>query len=182
MRNLPFTLPECSNLATVRLEVFSPADGHMQGSLDASAYACDTHGIEMVSAIQVAGLTARRVPMAPDASRTCGHVYVFPTGALADSGHPAWCDQAECDRRRTHSSAIVDIDTNRPEPTIVNVALVQALDDDAPPLVAITAADAAGEGEPRSVQLLLSVAQGYVLSNRMRLLTEAVRRRNGGLR
>ncbi|MBM0234638.1 hypothetical protein JNW91_24115 [Micromonospora sp. STR1_7] len=182
MSNLPFVLPECSNPATVRLEVYSPADEPLNGSLDASAYACDAHTIDAVTAIQEAGFTARRVPMAPDTTRTCGHVYLFPSGSLAGNACPRWCDETECARRGEHRSPVADIDTNRPEPVIVNVVLVQALDDDASPQVAITAADTTSEGEPRSLTLLLSISQGYVLSNRMRLMTEAVRRDNGGLR
>lgn len=82
METLPFTLPTCREPATVRLEVYSPAPGDLYGSLDASVYVCEEHGIETVTAIWAANLTARKVTMAPDITRTCGEVYVFPTGAL----------------------------------------------------------------------------------------------------
>lgn len=82
MGTLPFPLPVCDRPATVRLEVYSPADGILHGSLDASVYVCDLHGIETVTAIRIANLTAHKVTMAPDISRQCGEVYVFPTGTL----------------------------------------------------------------------------------------------------
>ncbi|MEW2444679.1 hypothetical protein [Micromonospora marina] len=181
MSNLPFTLPTCDQPATVRLEVCTNTAAGLPDSLDASVYTCEQHADPATDTIEGTNRTAHRVKMAPDVQRTCGHVYLFPTGGLADSGHPRWCDQNDCGRRREHRSGAVEVDTNRPEATIVEVVLAQALDDGAEPQVLISAADTT-EAEPRTVQLRLSVSQGYVLSNRMRLLTEAARweRRNGG--
>lgn len=80
MNNLPFTLPTCRAPATVRLEVYTPADGELHGSLDASVYVCEQHGIGVVSAIWRANLIAHKVTMAPDIDRACGESFVFPTG------------------------------------------------------------------------------------------------------
>ncbi|PGH46009.1 hypothetical protein COO58_17520 [Micromonospora sp. WMMA1996] len=181
MSNLPFALPTCDQPATTRLEVFSTTAG-LPGSLDASVYVCEQHVDAATDAIEGTNRTVNRVRMAPDVHRNCGQVYPFPTGALAGPMHPAWCDRNDCDRRREHRSGPVEVDTNRPEPTIVNVGLVQAVDSDQQPQVVIAAVDTSPGGQPRTVQLRLSVSQGYVLSNRMRLLTDAVRRagRDGG--
>lgn len=107
MSNLPFTLPSCEQPATIRLELYSAADGHLLGLLDASVYTCEHHGIEAVASIWRANLTAQKVTLAPDVERTCGEVYVYPTGALGDeqtastptSKHPRWCESQQCDGR-----------------------------------------------------------------------------------
>ncbi|MEW2382301.1 hypothetical protein AB0873_09445 [Micromonospora sp. NPDC047707] len=182
MVTVPFPLPTCERPAGVRVEVYSPAvDGSDGGSLDAAAYVCTDHATDTLAALRAAGFNAYPVPLAPDVERQCGHVHLFPTGNLAgDDQHPRWCDRHGCERRGEHSSHRVEIDTNRPEATIVDVALVQALDDGALPQVRITSVSDAGAAEPVAVRMLLSVSQGFVLSNRMRLITESVRRRNGG--
>lgn len=82
MSNLPFPLPDCDQPATTRIEVFTPDGGDPYGSLDASVYACDGHNADTVAAVWAASLTAYRVAMAPNAPRTCGDSYVFPTGKL----------------------------------------------------------------------------------------------------
>ena len=84
MSNLP-TLPGCGQPATVRIEVYGPdAAGDPFGSLDASVYVCEEHGIDTASAVWGAGMTAHKVEMAPDVTRACGEVYIFPTGNLGD--------------------------------------------------------------------------------------------------
>lgn len=82
MSTLPFTLPDCGQPAAVRIEVYSPVGDELHGSLDASVYACEHHGIEVASAIWVARLTAHKATMAPDTVRQCGEAYVFPTGSF----------------------------------------------------------------------------------------------------
>ncbi|MFJ8687209.1 hypothetical protein [Micromonospora wenchangensis] len=81
MSNLPFTLPHCTDPATERLEVYSPADGRLHGSLDAIGYICDRHGAEAVSVAESANLAAYRTPMCPDGVRTCGQALVFAVSA-----------------------------------------------------------------------------------------------------
>lgn len=114
MRTLPTALPTCGDAATVRLEVYSANGGDLYGSLDASIYTCDMHGIPAVSACQAAGLTARRVPLAPDIDRPCGHVHVFPTGQLADDmPHPHWCARGPlCTQRGVHHSRPLPVATD----------------------------------------------------------------------
>ncbi|WP_320069742.1 hypothetical protein [Micromonospora sp. RTGN7] len=81
MSTLPFTLPTCDRPAAIRLEVYSPANGRLHGSLDAVVYACAEHAVEAVSAIEAAGLTAYRWS-APgvDINRGCGYAHVFAPG------------------------------------------------------------------------------------------------------
>ncbi|MFG1844928.1 hypothetical protein [Micromonospora carbonacea] len=82
MSTLPFTLPECGQPATVRIEVYSPTDVNLHGSLDASVYACEQHAMETVVAVWSVNLTAHRVNQSPARPRACGYSYVFPTGKL----------------------------------------------------------------------------------------------------
>lgn len=90
MSTLP-TLPACPEPATIRIELYS-AD-----SLDACAYTCIDHTIRATAAVARAGLEAHLIGMAPDVVRPCGHMFVFPTGALAETPpavkHPRWCDR-----------------------------------------------------------------------------------------
>ncbi|MFG1653579.1 hypothetical protein ACGFIE_26960 [Micromonospora sp. NPDC049275] len=72
-------LPACGEPATIRIELYS-AD-----SLDACAYTCVDHTIRATAAAARAGLEAHLLGMAPDVERSCGHVFVFPTGALGDA-------------------------------------------------------------------------------------------------
>jgi hypothetical protein len=74
-------LPGCGGPATVRVEVYSPADGKGRASLDASVYACPEHVDAMVSAIGAAGLTAYGCEAPMPLSRPCGFVYAYPTAA-----------------------------------------------------------------------------------------------------
>ncbi|MEV0156864.1 hypothetical protein AB0H57_24475 [Micromonospora sp. NPDC050686] len=85
MSNLSIILSDCDQLATVRLEVFSPADGDLYGSLDASVYVCEQHGIDTVAALWRANLTAHKATMAPGVVRACPEVYVFPTGTFGNA-------------------------------------------------------------------------------------------------
>jgi hypothetical protein len=179
--NLPFTLPTCTRPATVRLEVYTPApDGGRGGSLDAAAYVCPDHTGDALAAIRDADFNAYPVPLAPDVERQCGHLYRFPTGNLGQAPHPSWCDQRDCARRGEHRSAGVHIDTNRSERTIVEVGLVQVLDATVAPRLWLTSVDSVDGGEPVAVSMTLSLSQGKVLSNRMRLIADGQDRRNGG--
>ncbi|MBB5828158.1 hypothetical protein [Micromonospora carbonacea] len=82
MSNLPFSLPECGQPATARIEVFTPTDFDLHSSLDASVYACEQHAVETVVAVWSANMTAHRVGMTPGINRWCGESYIFPTGKL----------------------------------------------------------------------------------------------------
>lgn len=81
MSTLPFPLPICGQPATQRIEVYS-APNTLDASLDASIYACHEHTVDVELTVVAAGLAPRPVPLAPDISRPCGSVYVFPTGAF----------------------------------------------------------------------------------------------------
>ncbi|MFG3709469.1 hypothetical protein [Micromonospora sp. NPDC047730] len=81
MSTLPFTLPTCDQPAVDRIEVYSGPDS-ADASLDASIYACPKHTVDVELTVVAAGLAPRPVPMAPDITRPCGHVHVFPTGAF----------------------------------------------------------------------------------------------------
>jgi len=169
MRTLPIALPTCGGPATVRLEIYSAANGDLHGSLDASAYVCDLHGIPAVSACQAAGLTARRVPLAPDINRPCGHVHVYPTGQLsdpADMPHPHWCDRRDCAGRGQHRSVRLPVNAGCPDPTIVELTLTQALAAAVDPMLTLTVIDAGGQ------EVVLSLGQGRVLSHQVRRLLD----------
>jgi hypothetical protein len=168
MSKIPFTLPSCEHPATVRIEVYSAVDGRLHGSLDASVYACEQHGIETVSAIQAARLTAHRVPMAPDVARTCGHVHTFRTGNLDGSSHPRWCDQKDCDRRRAHCSSVLQIDTNQAEESVLDVALRQDLEPGSKPVISLTVIDGV-----RADHVVMSLGQARALSYRVRQLLDS---------
>ena len=81
MSTLPFTLPTCGQPATVRLEVYSPANGELPGSLDANVYTCDLHGIEAVTSIWTADLIARRVTESEVAALDLSSLRVALNGA-----------------------------------------------------------------------------------------------------
>ncbi|WFE42131.1 hypothetical protein [Micromonospora sp. WMMD998] len=82
MSTLP-TLSDRGDPAAVRIELYT-AD-----SLDGCAYTCDAHAAPAVAAFGGAGLAAYPAGLEPGVSRPCGHVYVYPTGALAgDLDHP----------------------------------------------------------------------------------------------
>ncbi|MEU6207872.1 hypothetical protein ABZ814_30320, partial [Micromonospora musae] len=159
MHNLPFTLPECDQPATVRLEVYSPADGRLHGSLDAVVYACDQHAIETVSAIQTAGLTAHRYS-APgvDINRACGYVHAFPTGKLAGSDHPAWCDRQDCAERLEHRSPALPANPTGGELVDVRVVLVQLTAAPTVTLIEIGLTDTPGDTDARVFPLGQAVA------------------------
>jgi len=173
MGNLPFTLPACDRPATVRLEVFSNTSEGLPGSLDASVYTCEQHADPATDAIEGTNRTAHRLRMAPDVQRTCGHVYLFPTGQLA--GHPAWCDLDDCGRRLEHRSAVAHVETGRPEPVIVDVALVQAVSEGAEPALSLTVVDGRRTPVPASERVLLSTGQATALVYRVRQLVDAAR-------
>ncbi|MEU7946198.1 hypothetical protein AB0C50_16090 [Micromonospora taraxaci] len=159
MRTLP-TPPACGEPATVRIELYT-AD-----SLDACAYTCPAHTIHVTAVATEAGMNAHPVGMAPDVERPCGYVHVFPTGTLAseapDPSHPRWCDRGGCNRRGGHRSPTLILDTNRPETSIVDVALVQALRPATAPMVSLTSV----EGDAAS-GLMLSLGQARVLRYRL---------------
>ncbi|WFF01052.1 hypothetical protein [Micromonospora sp. WMMD964] len=113
-----------------------------------------------------AGMNAYPVGLAPDIERPCGYVHVFPTGTLAtesaDLSHPRWCDRGGCDRRGRHRSPTLHLDTNRPEASIVGVALVRALQPATDPMVSLTSV-----GVDAAAGLLLSMGQARVLRYRL---------------
>ncbi|MFG3576413.1 hypothetical protein [Micromonospora chersina] len=172
MSTLP-TLPACGEPATVRIELYTA------NSLDACAYTCTAHTIHATVVIRRAGLDAHAVGMAPDVDRPCGYVHVYPTGTLAapaDQGHPPWCDRDDCQRRGQHRSRARQVNTNRPEAFIVDVALVQALHPAAEPMANLTSVEGAA-----AANLVLSIGQARVLRYRLvHLLDEARATRNGG--
>ncbi|GHJ05955.1 hypothetical protein TPA0907_03220 [Micromonospora humidisoli] len=173
MSTLP-TLPTCGDPATVRIELYTP------GSLDACAYTCAAHTVRASAAVARAGLAAHVTGMAPDMKRSCGDVFVYPTGALggapADLTHPHWCNRDDCERRGRHRSRILRSDTNRPEAFIVGVALVQALHPAAKPTVRLTSVEGGA-----ATSLVLSVGQSRVLRYRLANLLDMARAgRNGG--
>jgi hypothetical protein len=85
-------LPACPEPATIRIELYS------EDSLDACAYTCVDHTIRATAAVARAGLEAHLMGVAPDVVRSCGYVFVFPTGTLAEAPtavtHPRWCDRS----------------------------------------------------------------------------------------
>ncbi|MGA4729599.1 hypothetical protein ACPB67_19420 [Micromonospora taraxaci] len=159
MGTLP-TPPACGDPATVRIELYT-AD-----SLDACAYTCPAHTIHLTAVATKTGMSAHPVGMAPDVERPCGYVHVFPTGTLAtesaDPSHPRWCDRGGCDRRGRHRSPTLILDTNRPETSIVEVALVQTLRPATEPMVSLTSM----EGDA-AAGLMLSLGQARVLRYRL---------------
>ncbi|MEK8107393.1 hypothetical protein NKG94_23740 [Micromonospora sp. M12] len=83
MKKIPFTLPTCDQPAAGRVEIYSPDPaGDAFGSLDASVYACDDHGPDVIAAAWVVKLSAYRIDMLPGVDRTCGDSYVYRTGNL----------------------------------------------------------------------------------------------------
>ncbi|MGW3788941.1 hypothetical protein ACWD5Z_30480 [Micromonospora chokoriensis] len=175
MRTLP-TPPACEDPATVRIELYT-AD-----SLDACAYTCPAHTIHVTAVATGAGMNAHPVGMAPDVERPCGYVHVFPTGTLAnesaDPSHPRWCDRGGCARRGRHRSPTWILDTNRPETSIVEVALVQALHSATEAMVSLTSV----EGDA-AAGLILSLGQARVLRYRLvNLFGMAMTTRNDGRR
>ncbi|MEU6204425.1 hypothetical protein ABZ814_12655 [Micromonospora musae] len=161
MSNLPFTLPNCDQPAAVRIEVYSPANGPQRGSLDASVYACNQHSADAETAIQAAQLTTHRVPLAPDVNRQCGHVHVFPTGRLANTDHPAWCDRQNCAGRLEHRSPALPANPTGGELVDVRVALVQLTAAPTVTLIEIGLTDTPGDTDARVFPLGQAVALAY---------------------
>ena len=85
--------------------------------------------------------------------------------------HPRWCDRKTCERRRAHCSPVKPVDTNRPEATVLDVALVQEWHPSAEPLISLTVIDGASVD-----QVLMSLGQATVLSYRLRQLLDAAKR------
>ncbi|MFG1885257.1 hypothetical protein [Micromonospora sp. NPDC049102] len=156
MSTLP-TLPACPEPATIRIELYNAE------SLDACAYTCVDHTIRATAAIARAGLEAHLIGMAPDVVRSCGHLFVFPTGNLADAltavTHPRWCDRDDCARRGQHHSRVRGVDTDRAEAPSVHAVLIQALHPSAQPMVRIE--------DDAATRLLLSIRQTRVLRYRL---------------
>lgn len=166
MSTLPFTLPTCAQSATARLEVYSPANGDLAGSLDANVYTCDQHSIEAVTSIWTADLIARRVPLAPDIERTCGDVHIYATGTLAD--HPAWCDRKACGDRGEHRSVELGVKRGPDDLVFIAVHLVQPVDTDTP-LVMLSFHV---EDPDSPVEQLIALDQAMALTYRIRTLAE----------
>lgn len=152
MSTLP-TLPDCAEPATTRIELYT-AD-----SLDACAYTCAAHAPQVTAAIGGAGLEAYPSGLGFGVSRPCGHVYVYPTGGLADDlNHPRWCDRDGCRLRGRHRSRVRQVDTNRSEAFPVGVGLVRALHPGAETMVHLSGAGAT---------VVLSIGQARVLRYRL---------------
>lgn len=116
-RTLP-ELPGCGRAASVRIEVYSPAGGRLHGSLAASVYACDEHGIEAVSALYAAGFTPHRAPMS--GPERCGDRQAHGP-VTAPAVHPFWCDRQQCQERAEHRSR-----RHRIAPTGDEITLLEA--------------------------------------------------------
>ncbi|GIJ25496.1 hypothetical protein Vqi01_06580 [Micromonospora qiuiae] len=170
---LPFTLPACEQPATIRIEAYSTAPGEPTGSLDASIYACGPHVDDILATIRAADMNPYRVLLAPDsAPRVCGYVHVFATGRL--SGHPAWCDLSNCERRREHCSPVVEVDGVHREPLIIHVMLIQSVRPGAVPMLSMTVVDGGGRAPvPVSEHMMMPLDQAAVLADKIRSLIDA---------
>ncbi|MGN9775849.1 hypothetical protein ACTMS0_08715 [Micromonospora sp. H33] len=168
MRALPITLPQCGDAASTRIEVYSAE------SLDANAYTCNVHTEHALAEIGRAGLQGHPVPLAPDITRPCGHVHVYPTGRMGDQhdpGHPSWCDRRGCIVRGQHRSIPLPISTGGPEAAIAHLALTLGLTPGVEPVLALTVVDGdAGK------EVVLSLGQGRVLSYQVRRLLDLAMR------
>ena len=171
-------LPGCGQPATIRIEIYRPANGTLYGSLEAVVYMCEQHGIEAVSAVQVAGLTAHRggAPMPLD--RPCGYVYAFPTAAAEradDEQHPSWCDRKGCPERAEHRSVAMGVKPSPHDLTAVTVQLVQLTAAPATPvLLALTFH---GEDPADTVEQLVTLDQAVALTYRIRGLADRAKGR-----
>lgn len=164
MRALPFVLPQCGQAASTRIEVYSA------GSLDANAYTCDVHSDQALAMIGRTGLEGHPVPLAPDVTRPCGHLHVYPTGRLGDRrdpGHPSWCDRRDCGVRGGHRSVRLPIGVGQPETAIAHLALTQGLAPGAEPALALAAVDG-----DTGTEVVLSLGQGRVLTYQVRRLLD----------
>ncbi|NJP32667.1 hypothetical protein [Micromonospora thermarum] len=112
------------------------------------------------------------MPLAPDITRPCGHVHVYPTGRLgADPGHPSWCDRAGCATRGQHRSVQLPISVGQPEAAIADLALTRGLAPGLEPALALTVVDGAA-----GTEVVLSLGQGRVLSYQVRRLLDLATR------
>lgn len=94
---------------------------------------------------------------------------------MSETQHPRWCDRQDCERRAEHRSPAVHVDTNRPEATIVDVALTQALHPAAEPMLSLTSIEG-----PAAEHIVMSFGQARVLTYKVRrLLSDAA---GGGAR
>ncbi|MEU8390854.1 hypothetical protein [Micromonospora sp. NPDC048842] len=169
MTKLPFALVDCGKPAALRIEVYSQIGTE---SLDGVAYVCSAHPSAATDAITAAGFTTALAQITQDVERRCGFVHVFPTGTLAaDARHPRWCGRDGCDRGREHRSRILDVDTNRPETSVIILGLVQTTRPTAEPMVVMTATDGTA-----SNQVVLSIGQARVLRYRLGELVNAAER------
>lgn len=166
MINLPAAVDNCGKPATLRIEVYSHVEAE---SLDGVVYVCSAHPNTAGDAITAAGFTTAMTRMTRDMERRCGFVHIFATGALAvDDQHPRWCGRDGCDRRGEHRSHISDVDTNRPEVSIITVALVQTNYAAAETTVVLSAT-----GGLASDRVAMSISQARVLRYRLGGLIDA---------
>lgn len=70
-------LPTCTERATNRFELFSPANGRLCGSLDAVVHTCDTHAQAARDAGEANGMSAWAVYSDTTDYGTCGRVVDF---------------------------------------------------------------------------------------------------------
>ncbi|TYB97123.1 hypothetical protein FXF53_20480 [Micromonospora sp. WP24] len=160
MHNLPFTLPACDQPATARIEVYSTTP--TGESLDAAVYACtNQHVADAMAAIRLAGFTAHRTPLDVDVQRRCGAVHVFPTGRLAHTGHPAWCDRQDCAGRLEHRSPALPANPSGGELVDVRVALVQLTAAPTVTLIEVTFTDTPTDVVVRVLPLGQAVSLAY---------------------
>lgn len=76
----PFTWAGCGDVATHRVEVYSPGpNGQLHGSLDAAVYTCPSHTTQAVQAITHAGLTPYQGGATLHLHRDCGYIFRYPT-------------------------------------------------------------------------------------------------------
>jgi hypothetical protein len=76
----PFVWVGCGDRARTRIEVYTTGG---YGSLDAVAYACESHADHAAAAIEAAGYTPHRTRAFLPRPRRCGYVFRFPTAGGA---------------------------------------------------------------------------------------------------
>lgn len=70
----------CGELATTRIEIFSPIDGRAHGRLDGAMYLCDRHSVDFAE-VAVGEVTIYRTPLAVQHGNIlCGHGWDFVAG------------------------------------------------------------------------------------------------------
>ncbi|WP_422737970.1 hypothetical protein ACN263_01085 [Micromonospora sp. WMMD729] len=141
MTDLPFQLVNCAERAVVRIEVYTAFSESGEGSLDGAVYVCSAHPQTASDAIAMAGFASSTTPLGEDVDRPCGYVHIYPTGLLAASAHPSWCDREGCDARGEHRSRFFLVESPRQEASIISLSLAQTRQPPAEPVVVLSVAD-----------------------------------------